>query len=74
MDWIILDVPCSGSGTLRRNPDLKWKFKFSDLENFKDVQRNIFDEAIHFLKDDGKIVYVTCSIFPEENEEFAGGF
>jgi len=69
MDWIILDVPCSGSGTLRRNPDLKWKFNLDDLENLKATQREIFDKAYSFLKKDGKIVYITCSIFPEENEE-----
>ena len=69
MDWIILDVPCSGSGTLRRNPDLKWRFNLSDIESLKATQREIFDKTYNFLKDDGKIVYITCSIFPEENEE-----
>lgn len=68
MDWVILDVPCSGSGTLRRNPDMKWKFDLNDLNNLIDIQRKIFDEAIYYLKDDGKIVYITCSIFPDENE------
>jgi len=69
MDWIVLDVPCSGSGTLRRNPDNKWKFNFNDLDHFINLQRKIFDEAFGFLKDDGKIVYITCSIFFEENED-----
>ncbi|NGX28040.1 MAG: Ribosomal RNA small subunit methyltransferase B [Candidatus Anoxychlamydiales bacterium] len=69
MDWLILDVPCSGSGTLRRNPDHKWKFKLNDLESLKNTQRKIFDDAIPFLKEDGKIVYITCSILPEENED-----
>ncbi|NGX29819.1 MAG: Ribosomal RNA small subunit methyltransferase B [Candidatus Anoxychlamydiales bacterium] len=69
MDWIILDVPCSGSGTLRRNTDLKWRFNLNDLENLKATQREIFDKTYSFLKNDGKIVYITCSIFPEENEE-----
>ncbi len=69
MDWIILDVPCSGSGTLRRNPDLKWKFNINDIEKFKTIQKEIFDTSYPYLKDDGKIVYITCSIFPQENEE-----
>lgn len=68
MDWIILDVPCSGSGTLRRNPDMKWKFQLEDLENLTTLQKNIFDEAFQYLKENGKIVYITCSIFPEEND------
>jgi 16S rRNA (cytosine967-C5)-methyltransferase len=68
MDWIILDVPCSGSGTLRRNPDMKWKFHLSSLQNLTNLQRKIFDEAINYLNEDGKIVYITCSILPEENE------
>ncbi|NGX63337.1 MAG: Ribosomal RNA small subunit methyltransferase B [Candidatus Anoxychlamydiales bacterium] len=69
MDFIILDVPCSGSGTLRRNPDLKWKFKLLEIDNLIKTQRQIFDDAISYLKKDGKIIYITCSIFPDENEK-----
>jgi 16S rRNA (cytosine967-C5)-methyltransferase len=68
MDWILLDVPCSGSGTLRRNPDMKWKFKPETLERLIEEQRKIFNKALKFLHPDGKIVFATCSIFPEENE------
>jgi 16S rRNA C967 or C1407 C5-methylase (RsmB/RsmF family) len=68
MDWIILDVPCSGSGTLRRNPDIKWKFNFEDLQNLIILQKQIFDNVFKYLKKDGKIIYITCSIFPDENE------
>ncbi len=68
MDWVILDVPCSGSGTLRRNPDMKWKFQINDLQNLTALQKIIFDEALNYLKKNGKIVYITCSIFPDENE------
>ncbi len=68
MDWILLDVPCSGSGTLRRNPDMKWKFKPETLERLIEEQRKIFDKSLKFLHPNGKIVYATCSIFPEENE------
>lgn len=69
MDWVLVDGPCSGSGTLRRNPDMKWKF---DLNRFSDLlleQRNIFAEALVFVKPKKFIVYSTCSILPQENEE-----
>lgn len=69
MDWVLVDVPCSGSGTLRRNPDLKWKFKFDTLESLIQKQREIVHEAILYKKRSGKLVYVTCSIFPEENQK-----
>ena len=69
MDWIFVDVPCSGSETLRRNPDLKWKFTDDLLPRLIEEQRKIFEEALPFLKPSGKIVYATCSIFPQENEE-----
>lgn len=68
-DWILLDVPCSGSGTLRRNPDQKWRFTIEDFENLIQLQRKIFEEALPLLKPNGKIVYATCSIFPQENAE-----
>lgn len=69
MDWIILDVPCSGSGTLRRNPDMKWKFHETALDNLIALQKKIFEESFSFLKKNGKIAYITCSIFPQENED-----
>lgn len=68
MDWILLDVPCSGSGTLRRNPDMKWKFQPEMVERLVNEQRKIFDKVLKFLHPNGKIVFATCSIFPEENE------
>jgi len=69
MDWILVDAPCSGSGTLRRNPDLKWKFSKEMLGSVIEDQRAIFKEALDYLKPDGRIVYATCSILPQENEE-----
>ncbi len=69
MDIVLLDVPCSGSGTLRRNPDLKWKFSLENLKNLVSLQRQIFSEAFQFLRPGGEIVYSTCSILKEENEE-----
>jgi 16S rRNA (cytosine967-C5)-methyltransferase len=67
MDWILLDVPCSGTGTLRRNPDMKEKFSLEQLENLIAEQRSIFASCLKFLAPGGKIVYATCSVLPEEN-------
>ncbi len=69
MDWVLLDVPCSGTGTLRRNPDMKWKFDPSIVERITQEQREIFAEGLEFITPKGKIVYATCSILPQENEQ-----
>jgi 16S rRNA (cytosine967-C5)-methyltransferase len=69
MDWVVVDVPCTGTGTFRRNPDLKWKFDASRLENLILEQREIFQEAFTYLHPQGTIVYMTCSILPQENEQ-----
>ncbi len=66
-DWVLLDVPCTGSGTLRRNPDLKWKFSLDKLDELLHVQEMILEEATSMIKPKGKIVYVTCSLIQEEN-------
>jgi 16S rRNA C967 or C1407 C5-methylase (RsmB/RsmF family) len=68
MDWVLVDAPCTGTGTLRRNPDMKWKFEESTLNRLIDEQRSIFREALNFVKPKGKIVYATCSVLPMENE------
>ncbi len=69
MDWVLVDAPCSGTGTLRRNPDLKWRFRKDSLLELCELQRRIFAEALTFAKPGAAIVYATCSILPEENEE-----
>ncbi len=69
MDWVLLDVPCSGTGTLRRNPDMKWKFDPSDVERLVQEQRAIFAEGLKFITPKGRLVYTTCSILPQENEQ-----
>lgn len=68
MDWVLVDAPCSGTGTMRRNPDMKWRFDVETLERLVGQQRMIFERALSFLKPDGKIVYATCSLLKEENE------
>lgn len=67
MDWVLLDAPCSGTGTLRRNPDLKWRLTPESIDNLKKEQRAIFASAFPHAKK--YIVYATCSLLPEENEE-----
>jgi 16S rRNA C967 or C1407 C5-methylase (RsmB/RsmF family) len=69
MDWILVDVPCSGTGTLRRNPDAKWKIDSPMIARLVQEQRSIVNEALVHLKPDGFLVYATCSILPEENQE-----
>lgn len=68
-DRVLLDVPCSGLGTLRRNPDIKWKLNPSDLQRLKEVQRELLDKYCTILKVGGRMVYSVCSILPSEGEE-----
>lgn len=68
MDHILVDAPCSGTGTLRRNPDLKWKFSSDMLASLVATQREIISESLNLIKPSGSITYVTCSLLPEENE------
>jgi 16S rRNA (cytosine967-C5)-methyltransferase len=68
-DRLLLDVPCSGLGTLRRNPDIKWKLNLSDLQRLKEVQRDLLDKYCTILKAGGRMVYSVCSILPSEGEE-----
>lgn len=67
-DVVLIDAPCSGSGTWRRNPDLKWRFGPDDLEEITAIQARVLASAARLLKPGGKLVYATCSLFKEENE------
>lgn len=69
MDKVLVDVPCSGTGTLRRNPDIKWRFNKEMLYRLIGQQRVIFEKALSFLRPEGKIIYATCSLLAEENEQ-----
>lgn len=73
-DWVLVDAPCSGTGTLRRNPDMKWKFQEEMVSRLVQEQRTIFQEALAYVKPGGHIVYATCSVLPQENEEQARYF
>lgn len=71
---ILADVPCSSSGVARRHPDLKWLRRSSDLPAFAARQAAILDALWQALAPDGKLLYVTCSVFPQENEELVESF
>lgn len=68
MDWVLVDAPCSGTGTLRRNPDSKWKIDRAMIDRLVGQQRMIFEKALSFLHPEGRIVYATCSVLQEENQ------
>jgi 16S rRNA (cytosine967-C5)-methyltransferase len=67
-DRVLVDAPCSGSGTWRRNPDLKWRFSARDLQEVLGVQQSILQSASRLVKPGGRLIYVTCSVFKDENE------
>ena len=68
-DRLLLDVPCSGLGVLRRNPDTKWKLSPTFLQSIKQTQQQLLQDYSRMLKPDGVMVYATCSILPGENQE-----
>jgi 16S rRNA (cytosine967-C5)-methyltransferase len=73
-DRILADVPCSGFGTLRRNPDLKWKRGEADVKRLSELQSSILENLSGYLKKGGILVYSTCTVFREENENIVEGF
>jgi 16S rRNA (cytosine967-C5)-methyltransferase len=66
-DRILLDAPCSASGVVRRHPDIKWLRRRTDASEFCRVQAELLDALWRVLAPDGKLLYATCSVFPEEN-------
>ena len=73
-DKVLVDAPCSGAGTWRRNPDAKWRLKPSDLEELADLQRRILESAARLVKPGGRLIYATCSLFQEENADQVAAF
>ncbi len=69
MDIVLVDAPCSSSGTWRRNPDLRWRQYGPSLEQIVALQAEILDKVADKVKSGGRLVYATCSLFPEENEQ-----
>lgn len=73
-DRILLDVPCSGSGVWRRNPDARWKLTTTFLDRVRATQASILDQYAPIARPGGRIVYATCSIFPSENQQQVSAF
>jgi 16S rRNA (cytosine967-C5)-methyltransferase len=68
-DQVLVDAPCSGTGTLRRNPEIKWRTKALDLEGYAAIQKTILQNAAPAVKKGGRLIYCTCSLLPAENED-----
>jgi 16S rRNA (cytosine967-C5)-methyltransferase len=73
-DRVLADVPCSGTGTLARNPEIKWKLKPEDLLDLQSRQIAILKAAMRYVLPGGRLVYSTCSLEPEENEQVITAF
>ncbi|MBL8348257.1 MAG: RsmB/NOP family class I SAM-dependent RNA methyltransferase [Rubrivivax sp.] len=74
IDRVLVDAPCSGLGTLRRNPDLKWRQSPKAVQELQEKQRQILAAAAKLLKPGGRLVYATCSLLAAENEEVVQAF
>ncbi len=74
IDRVLVDAPCSGLGTLRRNPDLKWRQSPKSVQELEIKQAAILASAARLVKPGGRLVYATCSVLPEENERIAEAF
>jgi 16S rRNA (cytosine967-C5)-methyltransferase len=74
LDRVLVDAPCSGFGTLRRNPDLKWRHGESAIGELAAKQARILNAAAKLVKPGGRLVYATCSILPDENEAVTDAF
>lgn len=73
-DRVLVDAPCSGTGTLRRNPEIRWRISGEDFRDLSILQEQLLLSAARMLKPGGRLVYSTCSLEPEENEEVVDRF
>jgi 16S rRNA (cytosine967-C5)-methyltransferase len=73
-DLVFLDAPCSGTGTWRRQPELRWRLTPQRLADLTGIQDRLLDEAARHTKRGGRLVYATCSLLPDENEERVAAF
>jgi len=73
-DLVLLDAPCSGLGTIRRDPEVRWRRSESDLPRLAAVQRAMLEEAARVVRPGGRLVFATCSSEPEEGEDLAAAF
>src|SRR5690606_19561129 len=67
-DRVLVDAPCSGTGTWRRNPDIKWRSTPQDLAEMRTLQASILESAARLVKPGGRLIYATCSLLKEEND------
>lgn len=73
-DRVLVDAPCSGTGTWRRNPDMKWRIGPDDVAELTQKQREILGNAAKLVKPGGRLIYATCSLLPDENEASVDAF
>lgn len=73
-DRVLVDAPCTGSGTLRRNPDLKWRLSPEELDRINDIQKRVLESASRLVKKGGRLVYATCSLLKRENQDVVEAF
>ena len=73
-DAILVDAPCTGLGTLRRNPEIKWRLNPSEIPAIVSLQKDLLENAAIYLRKGGRLVYSTCTILPEENDEQVASF
>lgn len=73
-DRVLIDAPCTGTGTFRRNPDLKWRLSPEELDRINDIQKNVLEEASKLVKSGGRLVYATCSMLKRENQDVVEAF
>jgi 16S rRNA (cytosine967-C5)-methyltransferase len=73
-DRVLVDAPCSGTGAWRRHPDARWRLTPEALEGYKTTQRHLLRQAAALVKPGGRLIYVTCSLLPEENDDQAEAF
>jgi 16S rRNA (cytosine967-C5)-methyltransferase len=74
MDGVLVDAPCTGTGTFRRHPDARWRLRISDIAVMQAVQREILNAAANLVRPGGLLVYSTCSLEPEENDDQVTAF
>lgn len=73
-DRVLVDAPCTGTGTLRRNPEIRWRITDEDIKDLSRRQKRILANAARMVRDGGRLVYSTCSVEREENEDIVNGF
>jgi 16S rRNA (cytosine967-C5)-methyltransferase len=73
-DRVLVDAPCTGTGTLRRNPEIRWRITAQDIFELSARQKRILANAARLVRPGGRLVYSTCSVEREENEDVVSGF